>query len=226
MTSEDTCEAKSACEWIETNDPSECTDDDSEEDYDAGCCAGDSERASKRCNTKDSQTACDRMSSCHWIVTDDAADCDWYGQMDAMETASGCCYATNINSLAFRADLCQQYWNDDECMTSYDANGLNNCQWRTTDDDVDCDGLTTFLTAVGRQGFEPKTLFGADNMMDHATKALNGEVSLMTVLMLFAAMFIMYRLYSCWKLARNDDGYEKVGDGPSNTYNACYQSMA
>merc|ERR1719249_151861 len=227
MTSEDTCAAKSACEWIETDDPSECTDDDSEEDYDAGCCAGDSERASKRCNPKDSQTACDRMSSCHWILTDDSADCDWYGQMDAMETASGCCYATNVQSLAFRADLCQQYWNEDECMVSYDANGRNNCQWRPTDDDVDCDGLMTFVAAVSRQGYEPKTLSGADSaMINGAVNALNGEVSLMTVLMLFAAMFIMYRLYSCWKSARNDDGYEKVGDGPSNIYNACYQSTA
>merc|ERR1719295_1400616 len=223
MTSEDTCQAKSACEWTS----SECTDDDSEEDYDAGCCAGDSERASKKCNTKESESACDRISSCHWILTDDSADCDWYGQMDAMETASGCCYATNINSLAFRADLCQQYWNEDECMVSYDANGRNNCQWRPTDDDADCDGLMTFVAAVSRQGFEPKTLFGADSaMINGAVNALNGEVSLMTVLMLFAAMFIMYRLYSCWKSARNDDGYEKVGDGPSNIYNACYQSTA
>merc|ERR1719334_2490238 len=79
MTSEDTCESRSACEWIETNDPSECSDDDSGDDYEAGCCAGASERASTRCNKKDTQTACDRLSSCHWIVTDDAADCDWYG---------------------------------------------------------------------------------------------------------------------------------------------------
>merc|ERR1719300_7592 len=236
MTSEDTCESRSACEWMETNDPSECSDDDSGDDYEAGCCAGDSERASTRCNKKDTQTACDRLSSCHWIVTDDAADCDWYGAMDAMETESGCCYATSVQSLAFRADLCQQYWNNDDCMASYDAEGTNNCRWRATDDDVDCAGLTTFMAAVnvGPPGYryETKTLFGADSViMNKVAASLNEEVSLMTVLLFFGAIYVLYRLYSCWKSVRTDEGYQKLGDGSWNGYvnshgPAGYQSMA
>jgi len=168
-------------------------------------------------------------------VTDDVSDCAWYGEVEEMEedgpVKSGCCYATSVQSLAFSADLCQQYWTDESCAVSYDAHGANNCRWRPTDDDVDCDGLMTFVAAVSSSSRQnQKTLvIGSDSlMMDQTTKALNGEVSLMTVLMMFAAMFAVYRLYCCYKSARTNDGYEKLGDGNYGaTYGRTgYQSMA
>merc|ERR1719150_3182974 len=152
--------------------------------------------------------------------------------METGPTASGCCYSSNIESIAFSADLCQEYWTADGCSVSYDVDGQNNCRWRPTDDDVDCDGLRTFVNAVSRR---ENQLFGDNTMIDQATKALDGEVSLMTVLMVSAAMFVLYRLYCCWNSVRNhwrnDDGYEKSGDGQWNRHQTGYgtngyQSMA
>merc|ERR1719150_2457071 len=75
--------------------------------------------------------------------------------------------------------------------------------------------LLMMFAAVSATRRDEKTFFiGADSvMMDQATKALNGEASLMTLLMMFAAMFAVYRLYCCYKTARTNDGYEKLGDG-------------
>ena len=73
---------------METDDPSECDDDSSDdnENNDAGCCAGITERFNKRCNERDNAGACNRRSSCHWIVTDDVSDCNVEREEVAVES--------------------------------------------------------------------------------------------------------------------------------------------
>lgn len=230
LTTESGCTSRSNCVWMDSSD--ECDDDsgDDGDDYDAGCCAGNSERSSTRCNAKDSAAACDRISSCHWIVTDDSSDCQWY--KEDVEEESGCCYATTLQSMAFSSNLCAQYWNNNGCLVSFDVQGAHNCRWEATDDDVDCQGLMAFENAV-RQHDEVK-LFGADTMVGRARLALGQEVSVLTILVLFAALFAVYQVHRCWNNSRkkvDHDGYEKLSDGKLRVYetnfgSTNYQSMA
>lgn len=222
MTTESSCVSMRNCVWAESAD--QCDDDSGNE---SGCCAGNSERSSKRCNGKQSADACNRRSSCHWIVTDDASDCEWYGE--DVEVESGCCYADKVDSLAFSADLCQEYWNDNGCLVSYDANGDRNCRWQTTRDGVDCSDAVVSEAAPRDESF---MLFGGDTgymAMNQLSAAFEGDISLLSVLMVLAAMFAVYRVYSCWKSARLD-GYEKIGEGKfqfyeTNNMATNYQSM-
>ena len=163
-------------------------------------------------------------------MTDDASDCEWYGEEEDLESIeAGCCYAASLHSLAFSADLCQEYWNDNGCLVSYDANGEQNCRWEATADDVDC---IDFLETVLEPHDEESVLFSGnmgDMTVNRLSEALHGEVSLFSVLLLFVALCALHRAYYCWKSTRNDE-YQKLNRTFSlketNVIAKNYQSMA
>ena len=60
-------------------------------------------------------------------------------------------------------------------------------------------------------------LFSGDTTVGRVSHALNGEVSLSSVLLLLAAVFAVYQGYSCW-FGRRNGGYSKVEVGRHANY--------
>ena len=82
---------------------------------------------------------CQRMSSCHWMVTDDPTECD-----DVDEHDPGCCdVAGYFNPMNGWISICRDYWNEEECASPVGSDGVARCQWTATGDYVDCDTLWT-----------------------------------------------------------------------------------
>merc|ERR1719334_1270606 len=105
----------------------------------AGCCAGDSERSTTRCQGVDSQDMCDRKSSCHWIDTDDYSECDW--KVTATPVEPGCCTVGDTRPMAYEKgwdERCKTYFNEKECTKPTTADGYNRCLWTPTRDGYDC----------------------------------------------------------------------------------------
>merc|ERR1719244_2332202 len=74
------CERKD-CEWVETEDPSECimtttTTTTTTTTAAPGCCKADSPKRQDMCDLKDTQSKCDRSSSCTWLFGDDPSLCE------------------------------------------------------------------------------------------------------------------------------------------------------
>merc|ERR1719167_1466389 len=69
------------CQWTATDDAYDCSQlwptVEPTTEPQPGCCASDSGKGYDRCIAVDSLEGCNRMSSCHWIITDDASECEW-----------------------------------------------------------------------------------------------------------------------------------------------------
>lgn len=77
-----------ACTWSPTTPDFDCAAIWPTAAPETGCCAGDNEQIHRaRCVVTETASACDRMSSCHWVPGDDA-DCEW----DGGEQEAGCCF--------------------------------------------------------------------------------------------------------------------------------------
>merc|ERR1719464_1401692 len=87
-----------------------------------GCCAGDSSYAQDLCAATESMSKCQRMSSCHWIVTDDPEEC--VPPPDEQPGQPGCCDITGYaNPIGGWKDICRAYWNKDDCGLPLDSAG-------------------------------------------------------------------------------------------------------
>merc|ERR1719319_788414 len=89
------CDRK-GCEWVQTDDPSECiltttTTTSTTTTMEPGCCAGDSVKTTERCNKMEGREKCERSSSCHFIENGDLL---LHCSFDTLTTSSepGCCY--------------------------------------------------------------------------------------------------------------------------------------
>merc|ERR1719187_895857 len=65
------------CEWTDMPDGYDCSILWPTPEPEEGCCAGNSYGSADRCGEETEKAACDRMSICHWIITDDVSDCDF-----------------------------------------------------------------------------------------------------------------------------------------------------
>merc|ERR1719403_462534 len=97
-----------------------------------GCCAGDSERTTTRCNVLDSETSCTRRASCHWIQTFDNTDCAWSYVEEPSDP--GCCVA--VDGSYEESMNCINFYEEEYCPTDY-------CYWTPTSDSFDCSKLWT-----------------------------------------------------------------------------------
>ena len=107
--------------------------------YPGGCCTGDSKRVTTRCMRVDTESACTRRSSCHWIVTPDASDCEWNDDHDP--TDSGCCVAMD----SLYEDNCKDFYTEDDCAS-------DQCYWTPTSDNYDCSKLWEEPTGCCKSG--------------------------------------------------------------------------
>merc|ERR1719293_272441 len=95
-----------------------------------GCCAGDAERTTTRCNAVDTERGCTRRSACHWVETSYASDCEWKDTEEP--TDPGCCIAVDQSY----QDNCSELYTEDDCAGRNDQ-----CYWTPTGDSYDCSQL-------------------------------------------------------------------------------------
>merc|ERR1719295_928264 len=73
------CSGAPNCEWLETDDPTECepttTSTTPAPVYEEGCCTGYSARTFSFCNGIDNGAECESAGVCSWIVTEDPEEC-------------------------------------------------------------------------------------------------------------------------------------------------------
>jgi len=112
------CERK-RCEWIETDDASDCALTTETPTVESGCCAasaGESAKKNEMCNGKASREKCERGKGCDWREGEDA-DCSF-------EPEAGCCYGEGVKQ-------CSSRDSEVKCVRS------NKCEWRAGEE-ADC----------------------------------------------------------------------------------------
>lgn len=161
------------------------------------------------------------MSSCHWIQGDEA-DCTWVPPTEPPPGPGCCtiCASQDVNGPWL--ETCTNYWNEEDCLTPVDGDGVKRCSWTPTAEDVDCTILwptegpadswwTTAEPAQQNLLFG----FGADSKM---TEAMNTRVSLSSALLMLIAALVMYKVYQ-WKFTGKDkkyEGYQPLSDQKSS----------
>merc|ERR1719230_1338121 len=131
------CERKD-CEWLLTDDEKDCeltttTTTTTTTTVAPGCCKADSAKRQDMCDMKDTQSKCDRSSSCTWLFGDDPALCEH----PATTTENpGCCYGDTVAS----NEMCAAFDEDpDKCDTR------SQCVFRSGKD-ADCTLVFTTTT--------------------------------------------------------------------------------
>merc|ERR1719242_1961031 len=130
------------CRWVETDDDQDCSlfwpTSTPTVAPAPGCCAALNKHVVDRCEAEAEMDRCDRMASCHWIITDDSSDCEWTSTT-APPPEPGCCTVsdTNDNSGHWN-NICRDFYTEAPCMQPQDDNGDDRCSWTETEDTYDC----------------------------------------------------------------------------------------
>merc|ERR1712141_145966 len=181
----DHCNRISSCWWLSTTDPADCVwESTSTTPPPPGCCYLHASQ--------------NPMSRCHWIQGDEA-DCTWVPPTEPPPGPGCCtiCASQDVNGPWL--ETCTNYWNEEDCLTPVDGDGVKRCSWTPTAEDVDCTILwptegpadswwTTAEPAQQNLLFG----FGADSKM---TEAMNSRVSLLSALLMLIAALVMYKVY-------------------------------
>jgi len=163
------------------------------------------------------------------------ADCTWVPPTEPPPGPGCCtiCASQDVNGPWL--ETCTNYWNEQDCLTPVDGDGINRCSWTPTAEDVDCTILwptegpadswwTTAEPAKQNMLFG----FGADNSM---ADAMNSRVSLPTAALMLLAALVIYKLYQ-YKFAAKEnnkyEGYEPLNEGMKSSVNSRngYQSIS
>jgi len=215
------CERKK-CEWVETDDESDCEITTASPTEESGCCAGESAKKNPACNGKESRDKCERGKGCYWKDGEDA-DCTW------TETISpGCCAGTSQQT----TDKCSQKDTQESC------DRMSKCMWEAGED-ADCSWPTT--TEAPWMGSKPmskmskkqrsshhsdQVLYGADaqGVGSAVAEQMQATVSLSTLLLLIVIAVAVRQLYCCW--TSNNNGYAKLEETAAGRNDrAYYQSV-
>merc|ERR1719486_959829 len=130
------CERKD-CQWVLTEDEA------------------DSEKRQDMCDLKDTQSKCDRSSSCTWLIGDDPALCE---HPQTTTTAPGCCYGNPDAAYSKRwMEACTSFSDERDCLLLTNDDGEARCVFEELGDGYDCSQLwpTTTTTTV-----EPGCCYG------------------------------------------------------------------
>lgn len=137
-------EAYQSCEWIQTDDPTDCDMPTEEPTYEPtvrptpdGCCAGWTDQTRGFCHQIETEDECSGFEVCFWILTDDVSVCAPPTEDPTAAPSrspligyTGCCTTDN-----------PQAWAD--CSVLEDENGCNvftgaECYWFATTDPEEC----------------------------------------------------------------------------------------
>jgi len=177
------CERK-GCEFVFTDDPSDCELTTTEE---TGCCGSDDNRKFDMCNAKETRELCERANDCYFVFGEDAV-------CEPQETTieAGCCASVD-DGYSGTVESCAEKETPEKCDRS------SKCEWRAGED-ADCSMPTT--TEEPWAGAKPQqVLYGAGSQGIESVIAeqMQATVSLSTLLMLIALAFVVRQLYCyCW----------------------------
>jgi len=130
------------------------------------------------------------------------------------------CASQNVNGPWL--ERCTNYWNEADCRTPTDSEGVNRCSWTPTNEDVDCTILWPTEGPAGswvtpHPNQQQQLLFGY-NLDDTMAEAMDSRVSLSTVLLMMFAAFAMYKIYRWTFGSKNKkkeakyEGYQPLSD--------------
>jgi len=140
------CESK-GCRWLETDDPSDCvvtTTETPTTTAEPGCCGSDKASKFEMCNAKETQSTCERSSSCHWTPGKDVV-CE----PPVTTTEPGCCYGNPNNGYSKRwMDKCTEYYTERDCLMLTGDDGSTRCVWEEIGENYDCSMLWPTTTTT------------------------------------------------------------------------------
>jgi len=150
------CERKD-CEWVVTDDESECeltttTTTTTTTTVAPGCCKADSAKRQDMCDLKDTQSKCDRSSSCTWMIGDDPELCEH--PTTEVPEEPGCCYGNPDIAYSKRwQETCTTFSTESECTMLTNDDGEARCVFEPLTEGYDCSQLwpttTTTTTEPG-----------------------------------------------------------------------------
>merc|ERR1712013_324999 len=145
--------ARKDCEWILTDDASDCelttTSTTTTTTTEApGCCKADSAKRQEMCDLKETASKCDRSSSCTWMAGDDPALCE---HAQTTTIVPGCCYGNPDAAYSKRwMESCVEFDTERDCEMLTNGEGVARCVWEALGEGYDCSQLwptTTTTTA-------------------------------------------------------------------------------
>merc|ERR1712061_689229 len=130
------------CTWVSTREDFDCeTIWPTEEPEGPGCCMGDSAYSHDRCAMSGAKDHCNRISSCHWLSTNDPADCVWEST-STTPPPPGCCYLhASQNPMSGWHDRCVDFYKEKDCTGPTDMYGSPRCTWSDAPDGYDCENF-------------------------------------------------------------------------------------
>merc|ERR1719420_1382678 len=150
------CERKD-CEWVLTDDEKDCeltttTTTTTTTTVAPGCCKADSAKRQDMCDLKDTQSKCDRSSSCTWLVGDDPSLCEH--PTTEVPEEPGCCYGNPDIAYSKRwQETCTTFSTESECTMLTNDDGEARCVFEPLTEGYDCSQLwpttTTTTTEPG-----------------------------------------------------------------------------
>merc|ERR1712087_609870 len=127
------------CDWMDTSDDFDCETVWPTPPPDTGCCMGETEYSHDRCAMSGEKDRCNRISGCHWLSTDDPADCIFVPPTTT-PPPPGCCYLhSSQNPMSGWADRCADYFSEGKCTGPEDKNGNSRCMWSDAPEGTDCE---------------------------------------------------------------------------------------
>jgi len=162
------------------------------------------------------------MSSCHWISGDDA-DCTWVPPTEPPPGPGCCtiCASQDVNGPWL--ETCTNYWNEQDCLTPLDPDGIKRCSWTPTAEDVDCTILwptegpaDSWWTTAEPAQQNVLFGFGGESVIGHA---INSQISLSTALLMLFAAIAVCQVHRCTTNKAEEskyEGYEALKDRSSS----------
>ena len=148
--SEDKCKAK-GCNWLETEDPTECemtTTETPTTTVMPGCCRGESMAANDKCNSIEDNDKCNARSSCTF-VNFGVLEEDCVFEATAPPEEPGCCYGNPDIAYSKRwMESCKTFGTEAECLMLTDGDGASRCTFEPMGEYEDCETVWPTTTAT------------------------------------------------------------------------------
>merc|ERR1712013_770833 len=133
--------ARKDCEWVVTDDIDECiltttTTTTTTTTVAPGCCKADNAKHQDMCDMKETESKCERSSSCFWVLGDDSSLCE---HDETTTIIPGCCYGNPDAAYSKRwVESCTAFYTERDCLLLTNDDGDFRCAWEALGDGYDC----------------------------------------------------------------------------------------
>jgi len=136
---------------VVTDDPDECiltttTTTTTTTTEEPGCCKADSAKHQDMCDMKETESKCERSSSCFWVLGDDPELCE---HEETTTNEPGCCYGNPDAAYSKRwMESCTAFYTERDCLLLTNGDGEARCAWEALGDGYDCAQLWPTTTST------------------------------------------------------------------------------